>query len=164
MVSEVSEVPAPESIRSRADARAADRIITYRIPADRARAVSAAQWARATWEDPPLVLRTFFVFGWRAVLGLKLGQLSSPRTVLGWHIIEDRPDTVTVEAKSRLITGQNIVTVHESEVLWTTLVRYEGRIGGLVWRTVELAHRVVLPYALSRAGGAHRPEVAPEGR
>jgi hypothetical protein len=111
-----------------------------------------------------LVLRTFLVIGWRAVLGLKLGELSSPRTVLGWHIIDDQPDTVTVEATSRLITGQNIVTVRESEVLWTTLVRYEGRIGGLVWRAVEVVHRVALSYAFSRAGRRHQLEVAPEGR
>lgn len=146
------EAPAPVSVRSRAEARAADRIIAYRIPADRARAASAEQWARATWEDLPWALRSFLVIGWRSVLGLKLGRLSSPQTVLGWPIIENHPDTVTVEAKSRLITGQNIVTVKESEVLWTTLVRYEGRIGGLVWRAIEVVHRVALSYAFSLAG------------
>lgn len=151
----LEKVPAPESVQSRAEATAADRAITYRITADRARAASAEQWARATWEDAPWALRTFFVVGWRTALGLKLGKLSSPRTVLGWHIIENHPDAVTVEARSRLITGHNIVTVRESEVLWTTLVRYEGRIGGVVWRAVETVHRIMLPYAFSRA--ARRP-------
>jgi hypothetical protein len=68
--------------------------------------------------------------------------------VLGWRMIDDRPDTMTLQARSALITGHNVVIVQESTVLWTTLVRYEQPIARPIWRLVELVHRIVLPYTL----------------
>jgi hypothetical protein len=71
--------------------------------------------------------------------------------VLGWRIIDDRPDTVTLEARSALITGHNVVIVGDSTVLWTTLVHYEHPIARPIWRLTELVHRIVLPYTLTHA-------------
>jgi hypothetical protein len=87
--------------------------------------MSAEQWARAIFESAPLVVRWLLVLGWRSVLGLRLERRSSAASVLGWTVVESLPDTLTLEARSGLIAAQNVETLHESAVMWTTLVRYE---------------------------------------
>ncbi len=144
-------VRVPEAIRSREDLAGADRAITYELAADDARSMSAEQWARATWEGAPTIVRWFQTLGWRFTLGLQLAPGRSPTHVLGWRMIDDRPDTITLQARSALITGHNVVIVQESTVLWTTLVRYEQPIARPIWRLVELVHRIVLPYTLTHA-------------
>ena len=44
---------------------------------------SPEQWARAVFEGAPTAIRWFVVFGWRYVLGLRLGPRSSPDYVAG---------------------------------------------------------------------------------
>ncbi len=149
--SHVRLVGVPDAIRSREDLAGADRAITYELAAADARPMSAEQWARATWEGAPTIVRWFLVFGWRFVLRLRLAPGRSPTNVLGWRIIDDRPDMATLQARSALITGHNVVIVQESTVLWTTLVRYERPIARPIWRLVELVHRIVLPYTLTHA-------------
>ena len=144
-------VEVPETIRSREDLAGADRAITYELAADDARSMSAEQWARANWEDAPTIIRWFLTLGWRFVLGLRLAPGRSPTNVLGWRITDDHPDTLTLQARSALITGHNVVVVQESTLLWTTLVRYEQPIARPIWRLVELVHRIVLPYTLTHA-------------
>jgi hypothetical protein len=78
--------------------------------------------------------------------------------VLGWPILDDRPDTMTLHASSALIAGHNVVTVQESTVRWTTLVRYERPVARPIWRLVELVHRIVLPYTLTHARKVRRRE------
>jgi len=149
--SHVHVVGVPEAIRSREDLADADRAITYELAAGEARSMSAEQWARANWEGAPTIVRWFLMLGWRFILGLRLASGRPPTYVLGWRMIDDRPDTVTLQARSALITGHNVVIVQESTVLWTTLVRYEQPIARPIWRLVELVHRIVLPYTLTHA-------------
>jgi hypothetical protein len=151
-------VEVPEAIRSREDLAGADRAIAYELAADDAQSISAEQWARATWEGAPTIVRWFLKIGWRRVLGLQLAPGRSPTHVLGWHITDNHPDTLTLQAPSTLITGHNVVIVQESTVLWTTLVRYEQPIARLIWRTVELVHRIVLPYTLTHTTNARNRE------
>ena len=113
--------------------------------------MSAEQWARATWEGAPAIVRWFLTLGWRFILGLRLAPERSPTNVLGWRIVDNHPDTTTLHARSALITAHNVVTVGETTVLWTTLVRYEHPIARPIWRLVELVHRIVLPYTLTHA-------------
>jgi hypothetical protein len=120
--------------------------------------MSAEQWARATWEGAPTIVRWFQMLGWRFILGLRLAPGRSPTNVLGWCMIDDRPDMLTLQARSVLITGHNVVIVQESAVLWTTIVRYEQPIARPIWRLVELVHRIVLPYTLTRAGKVRQRE------
>jgi hypothetical protein len=144
-------VGVPAAIRSREDLAGADRAITYELAAGDARATSAEQWARATWEGAPTIVRWLLVLGWRFVLGLRLAPGRSPTHVLGWLIVDDRPDTTTLHARSALITGHNVVIVQDSVVLWTTLVHYDRPVARPIWRLVELVHRIVLPYTLTHA-------------
>lgn len=156
--SHLEVVGVPEAIRSRKYVAGADRAITYALAAADARSMSAEQWARATWEGAPTIVRCFLMLGWRFMLGLGLASGRSPTNVLGWHIIDDRPDTMTLQARSALITGHNVVIVEESTVLWTTLVRYEQPVARPIWSLVELVHRIVLPYTLAHARKVRRRE------
>jgi hypothetical protein len=149
--SHVHLVGVPEAIQSRKDLAGADRAITYELVADDALSMSAEQWARANWEGAPTIVRWFLMLGWRFVLGLGLVPGKSPTNVLGWRMIDDRPNTITLQARSALITGHNVVIVQESTVSWTTLVRYEHLIARPIWRLVELVHRIVMPYTLTHA-------------
>jgi hypothetical protein len=151
-------VAIPQAIRSREDVAGADRAITFELVAGDARATSAEQWARANWEGAPAIIRWILILGWRFVLGLQLARGLSPTNVLGWRMSDERPDTVTLEARSALITAHNVVTVQESTVLWTTLVRYERPVARPIWRLVELVHRIVLPYTLAHAENVRRRE------
>lgn len=148
----------PEAVRSRAELAGADRAIAYELAAGDARSLSAEQWARATWEGAPTIVRWFLLLGWRFVLGLRLVRGRSPTHVLGWRMLDDRADTVTLKARSALTTAHNVVIVEESTVLWTTLVRYERPIARPIWRLAELVHRIVLPYTLTRAGKVRQHE------
>jgi hypothetical protein len=144
-------IEVPEAIRSREDLAGADRTITFELAVDDVQSMSAEQWARATWEGAPTIVRWFLKLGWRVILGLQLAPGRSPTHVLGWRMLDAHPDTVTLQARSALINGHNVVIVQESTVLWTTLVRYERPIARPIWRLVELVHRIVLPYTLTHA-------------
>lgn len=147
----------PDPLRSREPIVRADRVITYRLRADDARATRAEQWARETFEGAPAVLRRFLVLGWQSILGLRLSGTGSTPSVLGWRLTEDRPEVATLEATSALITAHNIAFVQDTTVFWITLVRYERRGAIPIWRLVELVHRMVLPYILTRAGRRREP-------
>jgi hypothetical protein len=144
----------PEPVASRSDVAGSHRALTFELPYDRARAMTAQEWARATFEGAPRLVRWFLVFGFRVVLGLRLDRAVMPQ-VLGWRLTEQPPDTATLAAQSYLIDGYNIVTVHDESVEWTTLVRYRRGAARPVWRLVELFHRVLMPYLLTHAGRAH---------
>jgi hypothetical protein len=154
----------PEAIRSREDLAGADRAITYELAAADARSTSAEQWARATWEGAPTIVRWFLTVGWRFGLGLRLAPGLAPTNVLGWRIVDDRPDTITLQARSALLTGHNVVTVQESTVLWTTLVRYEQPVARPIWRLIEPVHRIVLRYVLTHARNVRQREGSRQGQ
>lgn len=71
-------VEVPETIRSREDLAGADRAITYELAADDARSTSAEQWARASWEGAPTIVRRLLTLGWRFALGLQRPPGRSP--------------------------------------------------------------------------------------
>ncbi|MFI6984415.1 hypothetical protein ACIBSV_38300 [Embleya sp. NPDC050154] len=77
------------------------------------------------FEGAPLALRGVLLTGWTAVLRLRLGPRPSPKHILGWPIAAADADSITVTARSRLITAHNIVLVRDVSVVWTTVVRFE---------------------------------------
>jgi hypothetical protein len=124
----------------------------WELPSVDARALTPEQWVRTTWEDASGFLRWFLPIGWAGILRLRLGPRPSSDHILGWHISAWDSDSITVEARSRLLTAYNIVVVNESCIVWVTLVRSDKRIAGPVWTVIEPTHRLLLSYALKRAG------------
>jgi Protein of unknown function (DUF2867) len=103
------------------------------------------------FEGAPALLRVFLTTGWRYGLGLKLGARASPEHVLGWLISSSGSDSITLEARSRLMVAQNIVVVSESTVVLATLVQFSGRTGRALWAVATPVHQRVIPYLLQRA-------------
>jgi len=116
---------------------------------------SAEQWARAVFECAPAALRSFVLFGWRYVLGFRLGPRPSPAHVLGWKILSNAPDALVLELRSPFATARKIVRVEHSRVVISTFVRYERRLGGALWAAVAPVHHRTEPWLLGHA--AARP-------
>jgi hypothetical protein len=115
---------------------------------------TAEQWARTVFERPPLPVRAFLIFGWRIVLGLRLGPRRSVDHVLGWRIRSAQPDLLILEQDSRRITAQNVVQVDSTRIVWTTLVGYRNFVGRVVWALTAPFHIATIPRLLRRAARA----------
>lgn len=116
---------------------------------------SPEQWARLIFENADRVLRWFVVLGWKTVLGLKLGPRGSAEHVLGWRIHTTLANSITLEARSALMTAHKVVQVDDSRVTVATLVRYDRRWARAVWAVVAPVHHRTEPLLLARA--AARP-------
>jgi hypothetical protein len=112
---------------------------------------SAEQWARAVFEDAPIAVRWLVVFGWRFVLGLRLGPRSSPGYISGWKVREARPGIVSLELRSWLLTADKVVQVANGSVRISTFVRYKRRLGRGIWTLVAPVHHRTEPYLLGAA-------------
>jgi hypothetical protein len=112
---------------------------------------SSEQWARAAWEEAPAPLRWFMLAGWRFVLGLRLGPRPSPDHVLGWRIVDRRPDETVCQLRSSFLDAYNTFRRVDGRLVWSTFVNYERPIARLIWPPVSLLHRPLVRLALRRA-------------
>jgi hypothetical protein len=150
-------VVTPGRVRAE-DGLAADYASSFEIVRADVAGYSAEQWARATFEGAPAGWRWALVFGWRAVLWLRLGPRHSPDHVLGWEISATTPSTLTLQARSVLVTAHKVVEVGDGRLTVSTLVRYERRWARPVWSALAPIHHVVEPRLITRAAThAHPP-------
>jgi hypothetical protein len=112
---------------------------------------SSEQWARAAWEDAPATLRWFMVAGWRLVLGLRLGPRRSADHILGWRIVDRRPDETVCQLRSGFLSAYNTFRLIDGRLVWSTFVTYERPIARLIWPPTSLLHRPLVRFALRRA-------------
>jgi hypothetical protein len=144
-------VEVPAEIRGRHDQQGTGYASAFELPIGAKRFLTPEQWARATFEGAPTLLRVFLTTGWKYGLGLALGARASPDHVLGWLISSSGSDSITLEAHSRLMVAQNIVVVSDSTVVLVTLVQFNGRTGRVLWAVATPVHQRVIPYLLQRA-------------
>jgi hypothetical protein len=116
---------------------------------------SPEQWARAAFEEAPAALRWLVMFGWRFVLGLRLGPSSSPDYISGWRIRDARPGVIILEVHSWLLTADKEVRVASGSVRMSTFVSYKRGLGRAFWTLVAPVHHRTEPYLLSYAA-SHR--------
>lgn len=109
------------------------------------------QWARAVFEHAPRPVRRLLVSGFRYGLGLRLGPRPSPEHVLGWEIVNRKPDSITIESRSWLLTSRLVFRTEESRVTLSTLVHYDKRIAAVIWPPVSILHRQIAPRLLRHA-------------
>lgn len=143
----VRRIDVPPEIRARY--AAADYASAFLLPGDRSG--KPEKWARATFEGAPVPLRWLLPFGWRLVLGLRLGPLRSSRHVLGWRIEDSDEGSITLESRSWLAVADNIVVVEETGVRWVTVVHYRRRVAAAVWALAAPIHHLTVPWLLGRA-------------
>lgn len=130
---------------------------------------SPEQWARATFEQAPRAVRWFLRAGFRFVLGLRLGPRRSPRHVFGWTIVEEGPDSITLELRSWCLTSRLLFRTHDSLLTQSTFVRYDRPVAAVIWAPVGIVHRQIIPRLLRRATShedtqrtADQPSTAPQ--
>jgi hypothetical protein len=116
---------------------------------------SPEQWARAAFEEAPTAIRWFVQFGWRYVLGLRLGPRSSPDHVAGWIIRDTGPGIINLEAQSWLLAATKEIRVSADTVRMETNVRYRRSSGRVIWTLLTPVHYLTEPYLLGFA--ASRP-------
>lgn len=116
---------------------------------------TSEQWARDIWEGAAAPLRWFMIIGWRFVLGLRLGPLtSSPEHILGWRIVANGADEVVCRLGSGSLDAGNVFQRVDGTFVWSTFVVYKRRRARVVWPPVSLIHRLLVRISLQRAAGA----------
>jgi deazaflavin-dependent oxidoreductase (nitroreductase family) len=120
---------------------------------------SPEQWARAMFEGAPMLVRWFLIFGWRVVLGLRLGPRPSAGHVLGWRIAAVDSGAIHLDAVSPLANAELVVRVTNSTVGFATNISYARRATRLLWAVVRPIHQWIVPYLLKRAATRPKPLV-----
>jgi hypothetical protein len=143
-------VEVPDEIVARTDLARSGFASAFEVPVGVRKFLTPEQWARATFEGAPALLRAFLVIAWKYGLGLRLGPRTSPDHVQGWLISTSGPGSITLEARSRLMVAQNIVVVRDSTVVLVTLVQFIHRAGRVQWAVATPVHNRVIPYLLGR--------------
>jgi hypothetical protein len=116
---------------------------------------SAEQWSRSVFESAPTAIRWFVVFGWRFVLGLRLGPRMSPDYVSGWRIRNVRAGVITLEVDSWLMMARKEIRLANGSVRVSTFVRYRRGLGRAVWTLVAPVHHRTEPFLIGYAA-SHR--------
>jgi hypothetical protein len=150
----------PEAIWAVGKLANADYVDLFTATATNVAVTSPEGWARAAFEKAPRVAR--FV-AWRVILGLRLASTPSPNDVAGWKIAERGDGWIRIEARSWFMTAHCVFHVDDRRVAFATFVRYDRRIGGLVWRPVSAVHRKAAVGVLRRAVKLHRASIRPAG-
>jgi len=133
------------------EGHAADFACAYEVDVGIGDDRSSEQWARAAWEGASAPMRWFIVAGWRFVLGLRLGPRRSPDHILGWEIVDRRPEETVCHQRSWFLDAYNTFRLDADRLVWSTLVVYERPVARLVWPPVSLLHRPMVRIALRRA-------------
>jgi hypothetical protein len=111
------------------------------------------QWARALFEGAPVLWRWLLTLGWRFGLGLRLAPAGTSGHVQGWPIVASSPEAITLATASRLISARDVFVVADGTVTWVTIVRFEHRLGHLLWAAAAPIHHLSVPVLLPRACG-----------
>lgn len=110
------------------------------------------QWMRAIVEGAP----RWFRLAWPAVLGtlggLEFGPRSAPDHVLGWKILEDRPDAFVIGLESsRGLVVRLITLAPHGQAVFATQLCLETTYARRLWSVARPAHRYFAPRLLTRA-------------
>jgi hypothetical protein len=103
-------------------------------------------------DEPDLAERLI----WHGLLRLRLAPSSSRDTVAGWRIAASERDWIRLEAESRLLSGNLIVSTGDGRVALTTCIGYRHRVGKVVWATLAPIHRRLAPSLMRTADSTVR--------
>jgi hypothetical protein len=124
---------------------------SFEVDMSGAKPRSPEQWARATFEDAPVAMRWFLLLGWRVGLGLRLGPLRSPDHVQGWHIADRATSSVILELQSWFLNCHLVFWLDDTRLVFSSSIRYERKIGAVIWPPVSIIHRRAVAYLLQHA-------------
>ena len=141
----------PESIRALSSLPDADYADAFTLSTDAD--ATSEQWARAMFGDAPSIAEQLI---WRGLLGFRLSQEPTHDTVAGWRVAERREDWIRLEAASSFLTGNLVVRATDGRVSLGTFLRYDRRLGNVIWPPLSAAHRRLTPGLLRDAAAKIR--------
>lgn len=107
------------------------------------------QWARLVTGTSPMVLG--FVLRVHKALGLRLSPPETAGHLAGWEILQNGPEEIVLGVAGGIVTPRIVVSNPPGQVIFATLIRFEGPAARAVWAVVGPVHRVVARYLLHRA-------------
>jgi hypothetical protein len=152
----VRRVGVPHAIAATFACSTANYAAAFASTTDTAETRTPLEWARATFEGAPSVVRWCLVFGWTRVLRLKLEPRNSDGHVLGWSVADSDlvAEGTELLAASRFLRARNIVMVDEATVTWMTLVHYSNAAARPMWAVARPIHHLTIRCLLARAARA----------
>ena len=136
----------PESIRALDTFDHADYADLFSAPSDSVAGMEPAQIATTMLRPSSLRMRMVMLAAHlvqRYVLGLGRAPLPASPRLYGWRFAGGGDDWLRLEAESPLMSGHIVMQRGERELLFATFVRYNRRLGALVWPPVSRLHRRV---------------------
>lgn len=122
----------------------------FEIRLDRPDAHSAEEWVRQGLEQSAPAVRGLIRFVHGRVARFEL--VNGPDTVLGWRVVESRPDVVHLQTSGPLLRADIIARRTSPTVAgFTTFLIYRNRATPLLWKAIGPLHRAIAPYLLKRA-------------
>ncbi len=147
----VGQVAVPPAARALSTLSHIDYEDAFLVDTSSAEDRTGEQWARAIFEDAPMIVRSALRSGWSS-LGLRLDFRRSERFVLGWEVRRSTPGFVLLAASSRIgMPAELLFKRQQHRLLFATFVQHENPIARAVWAAVDPVHRPVVRYVLEHA-------------
>jgi hypothetical protein len=132
----------PEAIRRVSAMARPDYVDLFTVAARGAVEKSPERWARAAVEDTAGLGGQFV---WRVACGLRLESRPAPDRVGGWKVADRGDRWLRLEAVSWFMTAHLVVMVDDEQVSVATFIHYDRLVGGVIWPTLAVAHRALMP-------------------
>jgi hypothetical protein len=147
----VRQVPVPRAARELSTLSHIDYADAYTVALEGAHDRSAEQWARAIFDDMPIVQRLQCWSVWTMVLGLRLALPTSSRHILGWELRANTADHMLLGARSAIgMPAELLVKRCERSLLFDTFVQKSNPLARAVWAGIQPTHERVLPRLLTQ--------------
>jgi hypothetical protein len=143
----------PGAVRALSSLPVIDYADRFTLAVEGGRSATQEQWARAMFGDVPNGGELLI---WRGFLGLRLSRGRSPDTVAGWRIGDSGADWIRLEAASWFLTANLLVQTADARVSLVTFLHYKRRLGGMLWPSLAVVHRRLVPGVLRDAAARIR--------
>jgi hypothetical protein len=96
-------------------------------------------------------MRAFLVVGWMALM-LEGRPRSDATHVLGWPIVQNKPDNAVLQRQSRIgIQATLFFVTQQNAVSFSSAMVFTSRLGRMVWTVVAPVHRWAVRVVLGHA-------------
>jgi hypothetical protein len=130
----------PDEIRALCSLTDADYADVFAGPLPAGRDESAPEWAHIALDLTPGRARGPVVAIQRYALGLRL-QSKGKAHYLGWKAVAEDEDWIRLQAASAVFSVEMVFRRDANALAVGCFVRYDRRMGGLIWPPLSLIHR-----------------------
>jgi hypothetical protein len=138
----VQQHDVPDAIRRVSGMTQPDYVDVFTVAASGAATTSPEQWTRAAIED---TAGRGGQFVWRVPCGLRLESHASPDRVGGWKIADRGDRWLRLEASGWFMTAHLVAMVDDDQVSVATFIHYDRSVGAIIWPTLAVVHRALMP-------------------